>query len=86
MSQEDIEYEQEMNKFNQCDELQFLYKHFQLELLSQLLKLYKLSFQWFDIILDLAWKSVDLVKPDVKHDNDHMDIRNYIKIKKLPGK
>jgi len=38
---------------------------------------------WFDVIMPVVWKCVDLVKPDVKHDNDMMDIRNYIKIKKL---
>ncbi len=35
--------------------------------------------------MPLAWQCVDLVRPDVKHDSDLMDIRNYIKIKKLPG-
>lgn len=31
------------------------------------------------------WQCVHLVRPDVKHDNDSMDIRAYIKIKKLAG-
>ena len=36
--------------------------------------------------MPLVWKCVDLVRPDVKHDGDYMDIRKYIKIKKLPCK
>lgn len=65
------------------DNLQKVHKHLQTEILKQMLKLKNVSFEWFDIILDLATQCVDLVKPDVKHDNDSMDIRAYIKIKKL---
>lgn len=56
-----------------------------IELLKQLLKLKNLSFDWFDVIASLTSQCVHLVRPDVKHDNDCMDIRAYIKIKKLPG-
>jgi 1-phosphatidylinositol-3-phosphate 5-kinase len=70
---------------NVNDNLQQIHKQIQAEILKQLLKLKNISFDWFDVILPLAWKCVDLVKPDVKHDNDFMDIRNYVKIKKLPG-
>lgn len=65
------------------DNLQKVHKHIQSEILKQMLKLKNVSFEWFDIIFDLATQCVDLVKPDVKHDNDSMDIRAYIKIKKL---
>ena len=68
-----------------CDDLHQIHKQAQIDLLKQLLKLKNLSYEWFDVILPLVWKCVDLVRPDVKHDNDSMDIRNYIKIKKLPG-
>lgn len=68
---------------NVNDNLQKLHKHLQVEILKQMLKLKNISFDWFDIILNLATQCVDLVKPDVKHDNDSMDIRAYIKIKKL---
>ena len=68
------------------DTLQQVHKQFQIELFKQLLKLKNMSFEWFDIIMPIVWKCVDLVKPDVKHDNDSMDIRAYIKIKKLHGK
>lgn len=65
------------------DHLQQIHKQFQIEILKQLLKLRNLSFDWFDIIISLVWQCVHLVRPDVKHDNDSMDIRSYIKIKKL---
>ena len=68
---------------NVNDSLLDLHKHLQIDLLKQLLKLKNLSTDWFDVIMPVVWKCVDLVKPDVKHDNDMMDIRNYIKIKKL---
>ncbi len=83
---EEVEHETQLKEFNPYEDFQISNKLFQFNLLKQLLKLYNLSFDWFDIILDLAWKSCDLVKPDIKHDNDNMDIRNYLKIKKLPGK
>jgi hypothetical protein len=74
-----------MDSFHPSESLQLLHKRLQLELLKQLLIINNLSFDWFDIIIELVWKTVDLVKPDVKHDSDHMDIRKYIKIKKLTG-
>lgn len=67
------------------DNLQHIHKQTQMEILKQLLKLKNLSYDWFDIITLLVWQCVDLVKPDIKHDNDSMDIRSYIKIKKLAG-
>ena len=82
---EEVEHETQLKEFNPYEDFQISNKLFQFNLLKQLLKLYNLSFDWFDIILDLAWKCCDLVKPDIKHDNDNMDIRNYLKIKKLPG-
>jgi 1-phosphatidylinositol-3-phosphate 5-kinase len=67
------------------ESLQTNHKQHQIDLLKQLLKLKNLNPEWFDVIMPLVWQCVDLVRPDVKHDNDLMDIRNYIKIKKLPG-
>ena len=67
------------------EEVQIIHKKIQIEILRQLIDMYNLPRDWFTIILNLASKAVDLVKPDVKHDNDHMDIRTYLKIKKLPG-
>jgi hypothetical protein len=82
---QEVEYDAEMDNFNPIESLQLLHKRLQLELLRQLLVINNLPFDWFDILIDLVWKAVDLVKPDVKHDGDHMDIRKYIKIKKLTG-
>lgn len=70
---------------NVNDNLQHLHRRLQIEILKQLIKLKNINNDWFDIIMPLVWKCVDLVRPDVKHDNDSMDIRSYIKIKKLPG-
>lgn len=70
---------------NVNDDLQQVHKQIQIELLKQLLKLKNISFDWFDVIIKLVWQSVHLVRPDVKHDSDSMDIRQYIKIKKLPA-
>lgn len=82
----EIDYDKQLNDFNPSENFLLAHRKLQIKLLKQLLKLHNLSFEWFDIILDIAWKAVDLVKPDVKHDNDQMDIRSYLKIKKLPGK
>ena len=62
------------------ENLQKLNKQLQIELFKQLLKLKNINFEWFDIIMPLVWKCVDLVRPDVKHDGDYMDIRKYINI------
>jgi hypothetical protein len=70
---------------NVNEDLQHVHKQMQIEILKQLLKLKNISFDWFDILIKLVWQSVHLIRPDVKHDNDSMDIRTYIKIKKLPG-
>lgn len=67
------------------ESLSHAHKQLHIELLKQLLKLKNLSFDWFDVIASLTSQCVHLVRPDVKHDNDCMDIRAYIKIKKLPG-
>lgn len=75
--------ERTLNTVN--DNLQQIHKQYQVELLRQLLKLKNVSNEWFDVIMPIVWKCVDLVKPDIKHDHDSMDIRTYIKIKKLPG-
>jgi hypothetical protein len=53
-------------------------------MLRQLLALRNLNAAWFDVLMPLVCKCVDLVRPDVKHDNDNMDIRSYVKLKKLP--
>ncbi|XP_021352266.1 1-phosphatidylinositol 3-phosphate 5-kinase-like isoform X3 [Mizuhopecten yessoensis] len=44
-----------------------------------------LSKSWMDIVLGTAQRVSRYVHPDVKHAGDHMDIRKYIKFKKIPG-
>jgi hypothetical protein len=67
------------------EDLNQIHKYLQEELFKQLLKLYNINFEWFDVVMPLVWRCVHLVRPDVKHDNDSMDIRSYIKIKKIPA-
>ncbi|XP_033727626.1 1-phosphatidylinositol 3-phosphate 5-kinase-like [Pecten maximus] len=54
-------------------------------LVSQMLCDEGLSKSWMDIVLGTAQRVSRYVHPDVKHSGDHMDIRRYIKFKKIPG-
>ncbi|XP_076363235.1 1-phosphatidylinositol 3-phosphate 5-kinase fab1 isoform X2 [Tachypleus tridentatus] len=54
-------------------------------LLRQLLSSEGLSLQWVDILSSIIHKVIETVRPDVKHDGDEMDIRQYVQIKKIPG-
>lgn len=54
-------------------------------LVSQMLCDEGLSKSWMDIILGTAQRVSTYVHPDIKHSGDHMDIRRYIKFKKIPG-
>ncbi|XP_056392849.1 1-phosphatidylinositol 3-phosphate 5-kinase isoform X2 [Hyla sarda] len=53
-------------------------------LLQQLLYNESLSLSWRDIIVPVVCQVVQTVRPDVKNDDD-MDIRQYVHIKKIPG-
>ncbi|KAM5152064.1 1-phosphatidylinositol 3-phosphate 5-kinase isoform 2-T2 [Mantella aurantiaca] len=55
-----------------------------MSLLQQLLYNESLSLSWRDIIVPLVCQVVQTVRPDVKNDDD-MDIRQYVHIKKIPG-
>ncbi|XP_062584452.1 1-phosphatidylinositol 3-phosphate 5-kinase-like isoform X2 [Saccostrea cucullata] len=55
------------------------------DLASQMLTQEGLSKSWLDIILGTADRISRYVCPDVRVENDHMDIRKYIKFKKIPG-
>lgn len=61
------------------------YEILETALLRQLLSSEGLSLSWCEIIQPLIRRVVDTVRPDIKHDNDEMDIRQYVKIKKIPG-
>ncbi|XP_078330913.1 1-phosphatidylinositol 3-phosphate 5-kinase-like isoform X6 [Crassostrea virginica] len=55
------------------------------DLASQLLTREGLSKSWLDIVLGSADRISHYVNPDVRVENDHMDIRKYVKFKKIPG-
>ncbi|KAL6074599.1 hypothetical protein STEG23_028664, partial [Scotinomys teguina] len=54
-------------------------------LLQQLLHNESLSSSWRDIIVSLVCQVVQTVRPDVKQQDDDMDIRQFVHIKKIPG-
>lgn len=54
-------------------------------MIRQLLKREGLSDGWTEPIISLAHQIVDQVRPDLHHDAEDMDIRQYVQIKKSPG-
>ncbi|XP_078407853.1 1-phosphatidylinositol 3-phosphate 5-kinase isoform X3 [Cetorhinus maximus] len=54
-------------------------------LLQQLLYSESLSLSWRDIIVPVVRQVVQTVHPDVKNNDDDMDIRQFVHIKKIPG-
>uniref|UniRef100_A0A4W3JLS6 1-phosphatidylinositol 3-phosphate 5-kinase n=1 Tax=Callorhinchus milii TaxID=7868 RepID=A0A4W3JLS6_CALMI len=54
-------------------------------LLQQLLYSESLSLSWRDIIVPVVRQVVQTVRPDVKNNDDDMDIRQFVHIKKIPG-
>lgn len=54
-----------------------------MSLVTQLLSSEGLSITWSDVILSLALNIAETVRPDVKHEGDDMDIRQYVHIKKV---
>ncbi|KAK6645654.1 hypothetical protein RUM43_001934 [Polyplax serrata] len=61
------------------------FEHHKQSLLRQMLSVEGLSQSWSDTIQDVVSGVVDLVRPDMKNDEDEMDIRLYVQVKKLPG-
>ncbi|XP_078714192.1 1-phosphatidylinositol 3-phosphate 5-kinase isoform X1 [Lampetra fluviatilis] len=53
--------------------------------LQQLLCMQCLPLAWCDGVLPIVDQAVRCVRPDVKNDDDDMDIRQYVHIKKIPG-
>jgi 1-phosphatidylinositol-3-phosphate 5-kinase len=51
------------------------------KLVHQLLQSRGLSQKWADTILTVTQKISRVVRPDVRNDNDDMDIRQYVTIK-----
>ncbi|XP_076640045.1 1-phosphatidylinositol 3-phosphate 5-kinase fab1 [Colletes latitarsis] len=61
------------------------YKQHEDSLIKQLLNKEGLSQTWSEIILPIAHQIVDYVRPDLNHNVDDLDIRQYVQIKKCPG-
>ncbi|XP_053980102.1 1-phosphatidylinositol 3-phosphate 5-kinase [Hylaeus volcanicus] len=61
------------------------YKQHEDSLIKQLLNKEGLSQTWSEIILPIAHQIVDFVRPDLNHNVDDLDIRQYVQIKKCPG-
>ena len=52
-------------------------------LVRQLLIKEDVSLSWAELVLQLACHVSEVVSPDVRTDNDDMDIRQYVQIKKV---
>lgn len=61
------------------------YKQHEESLLKQLLNKEGLSENWSETVLSIAHQIVDCVRPDLNHNAEDLDIRQYVQIKKSPG-
>ncbi|XP_029039726.2 LOW QUALITY PROTEIN: 1-phosphatidylinositol 3-phosphate 5-kinase [Osmia bicornis bicornis] len=61
------------------------YKQHEDSLIKQLLNKEGLSQSWSEVILPIAHQIIDHVRPDLNHNVDDLDIRQYVQIKKCPG-
>ncbi|RZB49897.1 1-phosphatidylinositol 3-phosphate 5-kinase [Asbolus verrucosus] len=61
------------------------YQQHEQSLLKQLLSASSLSLSWLDIIISLCHEIINVIRPDKNHDAEDLDIRHYIKFKKLSG-
>lgn len=61
------------------------YKAHEDTLIQQLLSKEGLSQTWSSTILFVAHQIIDHVRPDLNHNADNLDIRQYVQLKKCPG-
>ncbi|KAG5306952.1 FYV1 kinase, partial [Acromyrmex insinuator] len=61
------------------------YKAHEDSLIKQLLSKEGLSQTWSNTILSIAHQIIDHVRPDLNHDADNLDIRQYVQFKKCLG-
>ncbi|KAK9307472.1 hypothetical protein QLX08_002112 [Tetragonisca angustula] len=61
------------------------YKQHEDSLIKQLLNKEGLSQSWLEVILPIAHQIIDFVRPDLNHNVDDLDIRQYVQIKKCSG-
>lgn len=54
-------------------------------LMKQLLSWQGVSLSWADVLMPLVTNVVHTVRPDVRDDEDDMDLRQYVHLKKIPG-
>ncbi|XP_032879487.1 1-phosphatidylinositol 3-phosphate 5-kinase isoform X3 [Amblyraja radiata] len=81
-----LEHLREENGEKQAMERLLSANHSQMmALLQQLLYSESLSLSWRDIIVPVVRQVVQTVHPDVKDNDDDMDIRQFVHIKKIPG-
>ncbi|CAG0897941.1 unnamed protein product, partial [Cyprideis torosa] len=62
-----------------------IYEAHQQKLLSLMLRRYCLHDSWVKVLSPVVGKVVERVRPDVRSDMDDMDIRSYVRIKKIPS-
>ncbi|KAG7205451.1 hypothetical protein KM043_007441 [Ampulex compressa] len=72
-------------EINAYDRLTAGYKQHEDSLIKQLLNKEGLSQTWSEVILPIAHQIIDHVRPDLNHDADDLDIRQYVQIKKCSG-
>ena len=53
---------------------------------KQLLSSEGLSLSWMDTIMAVTREVCERVRPDVRHEKDDMDIRQYVQIKKVSSR
>ena len=81
-------------KWNESFKSMLSYMHFSIyyrachrdhmiSLVRQLLRAEGLSLKWSETIINISQHVAGQVKPDVKHNGDDMDIRQYVMIKKV---
>ncbi|EFA00380.1 1-phosphatidylinositol 3-phosphate 5-kinase [Tribolium castaneum] len=61
------------------------YQQHEQGLLKQLLASNGLLLSWADVIIPLCNEIINVIRPDKNHDAEDLDIRHYIKFKKLSG-
>jgi 1-phosphatidylinositol-3-phosphate 5-kinase len=54
-------------------------------LMRQLLEWHGLSQTWAEVLAPLVQSLAHAIRPDVRDDDDDMDVRTYVHIKKVPG-
>ncbi|XP_037956790.1 putative 1-phosphatidylinositol 3-phosphate 5-kinase [Teleopsis dalmanni] len=81
---QDIELENSMRSTTTTSKLIESYCDHEEQLLTQMLRTYKLDSRWMEVLTPLCSRAANHFKPEYCS-NDLMDIRNYVNFKKVPG-